>query len=232
MKLAQIKAVVERHAPPGWEEVLPFDQVLKRLSRPKYAPSLPMVVLCADISGSTRLLMEAKRVNILANNLRDLFDTILGAVIRPYGGWFDKFMGDGLLAYWPCPDGQFEEATELALKSSLGIGAYFTTNLPKLVAGKSQEEMPPPDLYFGVAAGDVQLLMVAKDLTIFGMPVVTATRFAGLALPGETLCGETVAKTIKEAEDSWLGHLARVAEYDGEMEKQPKAKAFRVTLGE
>ena len=65
-------------------------------------------ILSADIRKSTFLMKEASSASRYAQIMTDFINHSKG-VIAAHGGWFDKFMGDGFLAYWPCmlylPDG-------------------------------------------------------------------------------------------------------------------------------
>ena len=58
-----------------------------------------MFVMAADIRESTTLMKEAVRFERFAL-VMDKFVSSVRRGIRRSGGWFDKFMGDGFLAYW------------------------------------------------------------------------------------------------------------------------------------
>jgi class 3 adenylate cyclase len=59
------------------------------------------VVLSADIRKSTFLMKESTNLSRFAQIMTEFINYSRG-VVAAHGGWFDKFMGDGFLAYWPC----------------------------------------------------------------------------------------------------------------------------------
>ena len=124
-------------------------------------------------------------------------------MVDNYGGWFDKFMGDGLMAYWPCPDGGEQDALQNALLATRGITAYFVKALPRLLAGCADVSAEDTGLYFGVDYGPAHLVIVARDLTIIGMPAIGATRMAHAAEPGEVLCTRDAGELITSRADEW-----------------------------
>lgn len=65
------------------------------------ASTVPYVVLSADIRKSTFLMKEAEDLTQYARVMTS-FIRSARQTVGEFGGWFDKFMGDGFLAYWPC----------------------------------------------------------------------------------------------------------------------------------
>lgn len=59
------------------------------------------VILSADIRKSTFLMKEASDLSVYAGIMTS-FINHSKKLVADHGGWFDKFMGDGFLAYWPC----------------------------------------------------------------------------------------------------------------------------------
>lgn len=222
----KLRSYIKRHAPPGWQKLVPFEEVRRRTKRVKYAEPVQTVVLCADIVASTRLFECTQRPELIVNNLRVLFKELAG-VVHAHGGWFDKFMGDGFLAYWPVVSGKRHEAIRRTMavireaKEAFGKKAvYLHGNAP----GARHETV---GMCFGLAIGPAYWTVVAEDLTILGMPVVTATRMQQDASAGETLCCQDVAALLPESHPSLVGKVERQAELT---RKRPKVPKFRVVF--
>ena len=96
---ARIAGLLETHAPPDWEERFDRDQLLDAII--DTAP-LQMFVMAADIRESTLLMKEAVQFERFAK-IMDKFVSAVRSGIGTPGGWFDKFTGDGFLAYWITP---------------------------------------------------------------------------------------------------------------------------------
>ena len=84
------------HAPPDWEQRFRKTDLLDRVID---GEPFQMFVMAADIRESTTLMKEAVRFERFAL-VMDKFVTSVRRGIRSSGGWFDKFTGDGFLAYW------------------------------------------------------------------------------------------------------------------------------------
>ena len=67
-----------------------------------------MFVMAADIRESTLLMKEAVHFERFAK-IMDKFVSAVRSGIGTPGGWFDKFTGDGFLAYWIAPSTPKEE---------------------------------------------------------------------------------------------------------------------------
>ena len=89
-------ALVEAHAPPDWRTRFDIDRLLDAIAGNE---PIQMFVMAADIRASTMLMKEAIRLERFAATM-DRFVTTVRQGIGHYGGWFDKFTGDGFLAYW------------------------------------------------------------------------------------------------------------------------------------
>ena len=83
---------LREHAGPGREVGWLVDAVID--ARP-----LEMVVLSADIRLSTLLMKEAVDIQLFAQGVSAFMDDCQQATFS-HGGFFDKFTGDGFLAYW------------------------------------------------------------------------------------------------------------------------------------
>ena len=96
---ARIAGLLESHAPPDWEERFRKDELLDAIID---TTPLQMFVMAADIRESTLLMKEAVEFQRFAK-IMDKFVSAVRSGIGTPGGWFDKFTGDGFLAYWITP---------------------------------------------------------------------------------------------------------------------------------
>ena len=105
---ARVARLLKPHAPPDWEQRFRKTDLLDRVID---GEPFQMFVMAADIRESTTLMKEAVRFERFAL-VMDKFVTSVRRGIRSSGGWFDKFTGDGFLAYWvvqPAPPEKYEE---------------------------------------------------------------------------------------------------------------------------
>ena len=151
---------------------------------------IQMFVMAADIRESTTLMKEAVRFERFATVMDKFVSSVRPGHPRS-GGWFDKFTGDGFLAYWivqsASPD-EYEErfvqtAGDIAHTANTLIDLFhrrvledFRSNSRNLSAGVG--------LSMGLDAGPGYLVKIADELTIVGPPVVGAVRMVtAAALP-------------------------------------------------
>src|SRR5256885_13539626 len=92
----RVARLLKPHAPPDWEQRFRRDELLDSVID---GEPIQMFVMAADIRESTTLMKEAVRFERFAS-VMDRFVTSVRRGIRRSGGWFDKFTGDGFLAYW------------------------------------------------------------------------------------------------------------------------------------
>ena len=149
---------------------------------------LNMIVLAADIRKSTFIMKEAVSFRCFARIISD-FVSIASDVVRgKAGGWFDKFTGDGFLAYWICNDE--EEGKEIV--NVFSVCQALFNHFEKVVMvdlRKNSKNLPAGvGLSFGIDSGPTQLVEVAGSLTVVGSPVVGAVRMVSAAQSTETLC--------------------------------------------
>src|SRR5947207_2857826 len=88
--------LLKHQAPPDWEKRFRKTGLLDSVID---GEPIQMFVMAADIRESTTLMKEAVRFERFAL-VMDKFVTSVRRGIRRSGGWFDKFTGDGFLAYW------------------------------------------------------------------------------------------------------------------------------------
>src|SRR5436309_16080414 len=101
----RVAGLLEPHAPPDWEDRFRTADLLDAVID---GEPIQMFVMAADIRESTNLMKEAVRFERFAL-VMDKFVSSVRRGIRRSGGWFDKFTGDGFLAYWIVQQGTAEE---------------------------------------------------------------------------------------------------------------------------
>jgi len=85
-----------KHAPDDWDTQI---SSVKLEECSATGNPIRVIVLSADIRASTLLMKESMDFRQFAFAFSNLF-TIAAEVLRAQRGWFDKFTGDGFLAYW------------------------------------------------------------------------------------------------------------------------------------
>lgn len=183
--------LLRTHAPPDWEKRFRRTELLDAIID---ASPIQMFLMAADIRESTILMKEAVRFERFAFVI-DRFVSTVRRVIRDSGGWFDKFTGDGFLAYWIVQAAEHEQyhtnfvqtAGDIAHTADLLVDFFhgpvlndFRNNSRNLPAGVG--------LAIGLDAGPGYLVQIAGELTVVGSPVVGAVRMVTAAdLPREII---------------------------------------------
>lgn len=152
-------------------------------------------VMSVDIRRSTELMLKARTPSMFAEFISRLTKKLFECVINN-NGVFDKFTGDGVLAFFPegfsGPDHAYSvlkaaeechEAFDIIYRESR---CSFTSVLKDIGLG------------IGIDYGSVRLLRVAEGLTVVGVPVVYACRLSG-AHPGQTLLNQPAFEMIHES---------------------------------
>jgi class 3 adenylate cyclase len=203
---ARVAGLLKPHAPPDWETRFRTDDLLDAVvdGRP-----IQFFVLAADIRESTTLMKEAIRIERFAQ-VMDKFVSSVKQGIRRSGGWFDKFTGDGFLAYWIVQTGEADETDyeervvqttgDVALTAGILIELFhrrvledFRDNSRNLSAGVG--------LSVGIDAGPAFLVNIADELTVVGPPVVGAVRMVTSAAPREVLANVNLGRRLRDEQD-------------------------------
>ena len=184
-----------KHAPCGWEKER--ERYLKLLKDYlDHEKPLRMVVLSADIRKSTFLMQESVSFRKFAQLMGRFIDRT-AEDIRNHGGWFDKFTGDGFLAYWLLP-GENPDYSEILTVCETLLHTFRDTGMD--IFRKNCRNFPAGvGLSLGIDAGDAYMVTMAGDLTIVGPPVVGAVRMVDAAeKPWETVCNVFLGYALYE----------------------------------
>lgn len=152
------------------------------------------VVISIDIRRSTDLMLKAKSPKQFAEFITVLTDQLSEIILDNYGV-FDKFTGDGILAFFP----KFysgEQAIVRALKAASECHQAFFEHYWKY---KNFFNVYIKDIGLGIGLdfGEVHLVNKRKELTVVGIPVVYACRLSG-ANAGETLLNLSAFEEFKQ----------------------------------
>ena len=201
----RVARLLRSHAPPDWEQRFRRDDLLDAVID---GEPIQMFVMAADIRESTTLMKESVRFERFAV-VMDKFVSSVRLGIRRSGGWFDKFTGDGFLAYWivqPGSQDEYEErfvqtAGDITHTANILIDLFhrrvledFRSNSRNLSAGVG--------LSMGLDAGPGYLVKIADELTVVGPPVVGAVRMVtAAALPREIVANVYLGERLREGQD-------------------------------
>lgn len=180
------------------------------------------VVVSIDIRRSTELMLKARTPELFARFITDL-SGLLAHVIKTNFGIFDKFTGDGILAFFP----KFysgEEAILRALIAAEQCHKVFNDHY-----NKSREcfnvFIKDVGLGIGIDYGQVTLVNSGNELTVVGIPVVYACRMSG-APAGHTLLNQPAKEEICIKHDDKI----KVIETEISIKNEGNALAYEIEL--
>ena len=141
-----------------------------------------VTVFFSDIAGFTSM-SEQLTASAIVNMLNHYFTAVTGP-IRDSHGIVDKYMGDGLMAFWAAPfspgDTHAAGACLAALQQQAAIEG-LNSELPNLVG--LRRGAPTLRVHMGIASGEVIVgtigSAVSKSFTVIGDTVNVASRLVG-----------------------------------------------------
>lgn len=173
------------------------DQIIARSSTQSdgfIAEEQEVSVLFADLCGFTAMSEKLNPPDVV-RLLNTVFELLSEAVFH-YKGTLDKFMGDGMLAFFGAPIAQPNHA-ELAVRAALKMQedlANYNKNLP--------EDTPRIGMRVGINSGPVVVGDIGsktrKDYTVIGGTVNLASRLEStVAKPGQVVLGPSTYELVK-----------------------------------
>jgi class 3 adenylate cyclase len=201
LERARIGDLLKAHAPPDWEKRFRRDDLLDAIID---GEPLQMFVMAADIRESTMLMKEAVRFERFAF-IMDKFVTAVRRGIGSPGGWFDKFTGDGFLAYWvvqTAPEDEYNEAFVQAagniVHTAQSLIDFFHRRVLEDFRNNSRNLSGGVGLSMGLDAGPGYLVQIGGELTVVGPPVVGAVRMVNAATrPREIMANIFLGERIR-----------------------------------
>jgi len=186
--------MLARHADREW---LNTEEARRLTLRIEQQRQQSVLVLVADIRKSTQAMMEALDPFEYASTITAFVEQSRHAVLSE-GGLFDKFTGDGFLAYWPYDARTHLRARRRSLDVIKSIFISFAQETMPRLRRNSQSLPSELGLAFGIDEGLVSFVTISRDLTIVGRPVVGAVRMVGGAVAGQVIVNVHVGEEIQD----------------------------------
>ena len=144
-------------------------------------------VFNSDIRGFTRM-SEGATAGVINELLNDYFELMVETIFK-YEGTLDKFMGDGIMAFWGAPAVHADDAVrsvQCALDQMEGLGKFNRKRVegghPPLAVGMGLHTGPLIAGYVGSSK--------AMSYTVIGDTANTSARLCGIALAGQVIVSE------------------------------------------
>jgi class 3 adenylate cyclase len=225
----RIAGLLATHAPPDWEDRFRTEVLLDAIID---GEPLQLFVMAADIRESTTLMKEAVRFELFAK-IMDKFVSAVRRGIGTPGGWFDRFTGDGFLAYWIVQQGPEAEYQQRFVEAA-GNLAHTAHELIELFHARVLEDFRRNSrnlsdgvgLSMGLDAGPGFLVEIAGELTIVGPPVVGAVRMVTAAAdPKEIVANVFLGEHLHDEQDGIYRALSMTASRESRPTKEyPKGQ--------
>ena len=153
-------------------------------------------LLSIDIRRSTDLMLNAKDASKFAKFLNELSGG-LANIVKEHFGIFDKFTGDGALAFFT-ESFSGRSAALSVLVVARNAHAFFEAHY-KAFRSSFNSVLVETGLGIGIDYGDVNILRLSDGLTAVGKPVVYACRLSG-AEAGMTLVNQGAFEMMRTAD--------------------------------
>lgn len=149
-------------------------------------------VMSVDIRRSTDLMLLARTPQLYAGFVTGVSD-ILKEIVLAHHGIFDKFTGDGILAFFPA----FYTGENAGLRAVQAAADCHTAFAAHYGRHRSTFKIVPKNVGLGIGIdfGDIHIVRVADGLTVVGNPVVYACRL-GDAPAGVTLLNQPAYEVV------------------------------------
>ncbi len=157
-------------------------------------------VVSMDIRRSTELMLKARKPEQYADFVSKLSRQLTQEVLESFGV-FDKFTGDGILAFFP----EFysgQDAGFHAISSAIRCHQIFREHY-RMHRSSFISVLQDTGLGIGIDYGKLHLVQVSGALTVVGPPVVYACRLGG-APAGQTLLNQPAYEVLSEAYGPYL----------------------------
>jgi adenylate cyclase len=154
-----------------------------------------LTMLFSDIVGFTSI-SDREEPEVVYNMLTEYFEA-MARIIFKHGGTIDKFMGDGILAFWGAPVPSEESALQ-AVRAAVDMQGEVRA----LSAKWESEGFTSISIRIGVNTGYVHVgffgSRLRREYTVLGSNVNLAQRLEGACTPGNVLISRRTHRLIKD----------------------------------
>jgi class 3 adenylate cyclase len=195
----EVRAVAARHGPLTWEEQVSAEELTSAITN---GTSRRVLVVAADIRRSTFLMNEAMNRALHARILGEWIAAVRGFLSHIEHGWFDKFTGDGFLAYWFLPTDDDGQTIHRRIADMLAFSERCLNTFHIAIEKIRRNSWNFPagfGLALGIDVGEVVPSIIDRDLTLVGRPVVGAVRMLDAAPPGHAVVNIQIGAALEES---------------------------------
>lgn len=155
---------------------------------------LTFVILCIDIVGSTKL---SEQLSLEQNSkIIQIFSKELAYVVDAYHGFVLKYVGDGLIAYFPEPNhlGMEDNAVDCAVTMKFLIERGINKVL-------KENELPELKFRLGLDTGEAIVSTIGNSTSkqhkdLIGLTINIAAKIQSSAQPNQIVIGESTKKQL------------------------------------
>lgn len=166
------------------------EEYLKKLEKDK----MRFVILSIDLKGSTKLSQQLSPE--IYSDIISLLQREMTLIVDKFNGYVLKYVGDGLLAYFPEPN--FIGMNDNALDCSVTMKKMILSGINPIL---KENDIPKLDFRIGLDSGiamikilGVDSIKIHKDL--IGETVNLAAKIQSLAVTNQIFLGETTALNV------------------------------------
>ncbi|MCI4340255.1 MAG: hypothetical protein L3K06_01610 [Thermoplasmata archaeon] len=214
-----LQELFDRHGPGDAAAQLGAEALEELASRGSTAVDASVVV--GDLRMSAFVLKEAVQPALFARFIIS-FTEAVRSLANSRDGWFDKFTGDGFIAFWvhrtDPPPGvtRVPQFCQTVLPAADALIANLRRNSRNFPVGVG--------LALGVDAGPCQLVRIGESLTIVGSPIVGATRMVASARARQTLVNVYLGEELARAQPRLSDDGIRVERTSVRTKEYPKGQ--------
>ncbi len=190
-----LEETLARHGPTNARDQLSGDG-LRNLSATGSTP-IKAAVVVGDLRMSGLLIREAVSTALFARYIVGFTEAVRG-LAASFNGWFDKFTGDGFIAFW------IYEAEDDIVRSLPDFCRSILPASETLIDNLKRNSRNFPvgvGLSIGIDAGPCELVRVGDALTVVGSPIVGATRMVSGARAGQALVNVGLGTAFERQRD-------------------------------